>query len=222
MPIHTPWKKSRKYGDVYGGRKRPKFADNIFKRSHSIKRPSSTDTLPIIIEDNPSRDFFFPLSGEEVLETLKSLPKHDYEGITHIWLRRPKKQDYIDGKLPYAWFSCGSGVRAIVMFAWPNDLKISYGTKKPSNRIINEVSRFGATIEQKGKEWFSQWCVKSVRKFYIHILYHEVGHHVDWYFRRWSRANSKEIEEYAEQYAFAKTTTATYTYNSLKKKSSDS
>ena len=218
MPLHTPWKKSRKYGDVYGGRRRTKFADNIFKRSHSIKRPNSTDILPIVMEDNPSRDFFFPLSGQETLEALQSLPKRDYEGITHIWLRRAKKQDYIEGKLPFARFMCGSGVRAIVIFAWPNDLKISYGNKRPSNRIANEVTRFGASLEQKGKEWFSQWSIESVRKFYIHIVYHEVGHHVDWYLRHWSHANSKALEEYAEQYAFAKTTTATHVYNRLKKK----
>jgi len=220
VPLHTPWKKSRKYGDVYGGRKRTKFADNIFKRSHSIKRPNPTDILPIVMEDNPSRDFFFPLSGKETLEALQSLPKRDYEGITHIWLRRPRKQDYIEGKLPFAWFTCGSGVRAIVLFAWPNDLKIYYGNKQPSNQVVNELTRFGAKLERTGKDWYSQWSSESVRKFYIHVLYHEVGHHVDWYFRHWSQANTKALEEYAEQYAFAKTATATHTYNRLKKKDS--
>ena len=113
----------------------------------AIKKPNATDTLPILLEDNPSRDFYYPLSGAETLEALKSLPKNDYEGITHIWLRRPKKQDYIEGKLPFAWFTCGSGVRAIVMFAWPKDLKISYGSKRPSNRIINELNKFDAKLE---------------------------------------------------------------------------
>lgn len=217
MPLHTHWKKSRKFGDVYGGRKCPKFADNIFKRAHAIKRPSSTDVLPIVMEDNPSRDFFFPLSGKEVLEALKSLPKRDYEGITHVWLRRPKKQDYIDGKLPFAWFICGSGVRAIVLFAWPNHMQISYGNRRPSNRVANELERFEAKLERRGKEWISYWNMDSVRKFYIHTLYHEVGHHVDWYVRHWSKANIKATEDAAEQYAFAKTATATHTYNRIKK-----
>ena len=36
----TAWKKSRKFGDVKGGRKRPKLADNIFKRQHNFSAPS--------------------------------------------------------------------------------------------------------------------------------------------------------------------------------------
>jgi len=217
MPIHTPWKKSRKYGDVYGGRKWPKIADRVFNRAHSIEKPSPTDVLPIVMQDNPSRDFFFPLSAEEILEALRSLPEHDYEDITHVWLRRPNKQDYIDGKLPYAWFTCGSGVHLIVMFAWPKDLRISYGKKRPPNSTINDAARFGAKLECKGTEWVSQWTLEAARKFCLHILYHEVGHHIDWYYRHWSKANKKATEESAEQYAFAKTATASHVFNNLEK-----
>lgn len=32
----TAWKKSRKFGDVKGGRKWPKIADNIFNRKHNL------------------------------------------------------------------------------------------------------------------------------------------------------------------------------------------
>ncbi len=155
MPIYTPWKKSRKFGDIYGGRERLKCSDNIFQRLHSIKRPNSNDVLPILIEDNPSRDFFFPLSGQETLETLRGLPKRDYEEITHVWLRRLKKTDYTERKLPFAWFCCGSGVRAIVLFPWPNDLTIPYGSKRPSNKVINEFERYGAKLEKNGKNWVS-------------------------------------------------------------------
>jgi uncharacterized FlgJ-related protein len=32
-------------------------------------------------------------------------------------------------------------------------------------------------------------------------LAHEIGHHVDWYSRHWSKANRKQTEEVADQYA---------------------
>lgn len=32
----TAWKKNRKFGDVKGGRMRPKLADNIFNRQHNL------------------------------------------------------------------------------------------------------------------------------------------------------------------------------------------
>jgi len=218
MLNYTPWKKSKKYGDIYGGRERLKLSDNIFKRAHSIKRPNPTDALPILIEDNPSRDFFFPLKGQEILEALDALPNRDIAGITHVWLRRLKKSDYLNNSHPFAWFSCGSGVRLITLFPWPNDLTIRYGKKRPHNRIINEVERYGAVISKVGSDWVSKWTIPAVKKFYIQgILYHEVAHHIDWYYRHWSAANSKQVEEYADQYAIAKTANATHIYNKLTK-----
>ena len=113
---HTPWKKSRKFGDIYGGRKHLRLNDNIFSRAHSLKRPNPNDELPTLMEDNPSRDYFFPISVEETKEALLALPKNDYEGITHIWLRRFNKSEFQKGRLPLAEFICGNGVRVIVYY----------------------------------------------------------------------------------------------------------
>lgn len=211
----TPWKKSRTLGDIYGGRERRRFADNIFARAHSIERPTSDVELPILLEDNPSRDFFFPLNGEEVIEALKALPQDDYAGITHVWMRRLKKQDYLDGSQPFATFSCGSGVRLITLYPFPRDLSYSFGSKRPPNSAFNDVSRFGAEIIQVGNDWRANWSIDALRGFYAHVLYHEVGHHVDWYRRFWSKANRKELEEAADQYAFARTATARHVINRL-------
>lgn len=213
----TPWKKSRTFGDLYGGRERRRFADNIFARAHSLQRPSPDDDLPILIEENPSRDFFFPLSGPEVVNALTSLPRRDHEGITHIWMRRLRKSDYLANSAPYATFSCGSGVRLITMYPFPSDLTFSFGTNRPSNAGLNDARRFGAQVKKAGKEWVAFWTQPALRRFYLHILYHEVGHHVDWYHRHWSAANGRQLEEAAEQYAYAKTATAHHVFNRLQK-----
>lgn len=215
MPHHTPWKKSRKYGDIYGGRRHRKYADNIFSRLHSIQKPSATDVLPIVRTDNPSREFFHPLCAGEILKSLKSLPKDDYEQITHIWLRRPKKQDYIDGQLPFAQFICGSGVRLIVMYAWPNDMTVRYGKTRPSGRTLTDLKKHGIKLEKNGKDWISRWDIGSVRRFTIHVLFHEVGHHIDWYFRHWSKANSKQREDDAERYAYCRASNGNLVFDKL-------
>ena len=49
-------------------------------------------------------------------------------------------------------------------------------------------------------------------------LYHEVGHHVDWFGRHWSKANKRQAEEYADQYAMKFTKTGTYVLNRMNKR----
>ncbi len=216
----TPWKKSRKYGDIYGGRQRLRLADNIFKRAHSLNRPSEFDNLPILIEDNPSREFFFPISAEEAQGALEALPEEDSNGITHIWLRRVKKSDYTTGEMPLAEFICGSGVRLVILYPIPKDLNMVLGAKKPSQKFIKELTNARAQINLHEGVWVAKWERESLKAWYINkVLYHEIGHHIDWYSRHWSKANRKKVEEFADQYAVQKTATATHIINFLEEKS---
>lgn len=209
----TAWKKSRKFGDVKGGRIRPKLADNIFARAHSLQRPGDGEELPVFIHDNPSRDFFFPVSEQDVRNELARLPRADWSGITHIWFRRFKKSEYDTGEFPLAEFSCGSGVRLITLYPWPRTLIWEHGAKKPSARLQAILAQYHAELACGNCGWFSRWDEAFLRNFYVeHLLFHEIGHHVDSYGRRWSKANRSPREEAADQYAFSKTTQRSITY----------
>lgn len=209
----TAWKKSRKFGDVKGGRKRPKLADNIFARAHSLQRPSAGEALPIFITDNPSRDYFFPIGEEEVRRELAHLPHGDWEGITHIWFRRFKKSEYEANEFPLAEFSCGSGVRLVTIYPWPRSLDWHHGYKKPSAALRRVLERYDADLSAQDGRWISTWQQPNLKNFYIeYLLFHEIGHHVDWYVRHWSKANNRVLEAAADQYAFSKTTKRSITY----------
>lgn len=214
----TPWKKSRKHGDIYGGRTRLRLDDNIFRRAHSLKKPNPADELPILIQENPSRDFFFPISAEDAKEAIQALPNSEHQGITHIWLRRFNKSEYEKGQLPLAEFICGSGVRVIILYPFPRTMVMDLGSKKPSARKIKELSKWCKNLSNFQGRWCLQWDAGALREYYINnLLYHEVGHHVDWYNRHWSAANNKKLESFADQYAIQKTATATQVFNRLKK-----
>lgn len=58
----TGWKKSREFGDKMGGRCRLKLDDNIFAREHSFHAPTEFGKVPILMVDNPSRDYYHPVS----------------------------------------------------------------------------------------------------------------------------------------------------------------
>ena len=198
----TAYRKSRKFGDIYGGRLRRRLSDNIFRRLHSLKRPSPLDALPILIEENPSRNYFFPVSARESLEALRALPDGDADGITHVWMRRASHQDLASGRIPFAEFICGSGVRVVVLYPWSKDLTVRLGERTPDSRVTRYYERSSAKLLRKRGIWYAQFTIGALRRFYIErLLYHEVGHHVDWYRRHWSKANGRMAEEAAEQYA---------------------
>lgn len=62
----TAWKKNREFGDRMGGRLRLKMHDNIFAREHSFTAPSELDETPIFMHENTSRNYFFPISVDDV------------------------------------------------------------------------------------------------------------------------------------------------------------
>ena len=197
----TPWKKSRTYGDIYGGRTRRRMTDNIFARAHSLQRPGTDQPLPVLVQDNPSREFVVPVSAIELAEALRRRPDSHSEGITHIWLRRIPKRS-ASSNSPLAEFICGSGVRVIVIYPWRADGRLYVGRSKPSSHVVAPYLRFGATIICDGGRWYIHLSEPQLKRFYIeHLFCHEVGHHVDWYNRNWSKANARKVEEFADQYA---------------------
>ncbi|MBI4853551.1 MAG: hypothetical protein HY819_17295 [Acidobacteria bacterium] len=198
----TAWRKNRKLGDVQGGRMRPKLEDNIFHRCHNLKAPTIGQETPVIIEENPSRDFFFPLKAEEALEILKTLPQEHIEGITHLWFRKIKKTDYLFEKVNFAEYICGRGVRVIILYPWPKTLALSFANKKPSAKLLKEYSTWTTDLRLENQEWKLYWTADSLKRFYAEsLLLHEIGHHLENKFRPLSKTSTKQAEEFANQYA---------------------
>lgn len=209
----TAWKKSRKFGDVKGGRTQPKIPDKIFSRAHSLQRPDAGTELPIYLVDNPSRDFFFPIGEAEIRRELTHLPRRDWRGITHVWLRAFRKAEYEAGELPLAEFCVGSGVRLVTLYPWPRSMESAHGPRQPGVRFRRVLEQYGAELTFRAGCWHSQWRLPALRDFYIeYLLLHEIGHHVDWMVRHWSKANRRVCEEAADQYAFLRTTKRSISY----------
>jgi hypothetical protein len=197
----TPWRKSRTYGDIHGGRMSRRMTDNIFRRLHSLAPPGPHDPKPILLVENPSRDFVFPASPAEVAEQLRRLPPKDVEGITHLWFP-PVNEKQLQAGLPLAEFICGSGVRVIVIHPWRADLTMNFGAKRPTGSIARQYERWTSDFRQSDGSWKLVWEPDTARDFVLNsLLLHEVGHHVDWYRNHWSAANGRTAEHRAETYA---------------------
>ena len=199
---HTAWKKNRKFGDVMGGRRRPKLADNIFNRKHNLTAPKENEEKPIFIIDNPSRDFFFPVTMEEVKEILNRLPKEHTDHLTHIWFQRIKKVDYLAGRTFQGSFICGSGVYLIVLNPFPTDLKMRLGRNKPLKKTLNFYKDFTTDLKEDQNGWFLTWTEERIKQYYLeNLLLFEIGHSIDSFYKRhWSKATRQKSENRADNY----------------------
>ena len=152
--------------------------------------------------DNPSREFFFPVTEGQVRKALQRLPYSDTFGITHVWFRRVRLSDYQAGRVPFAEFLCGSGSRIIVLYPWHRDLLLRFGRRRPPRRLLSEYAQWTEDLILENDQWCLRWTEGGLRSFYLNNLQlHEVGHHVDRSYRRWTPASQRETEEAADQYA---------------------
>ena len=196
----TAWKKSRTFGDIKGGRLRPKLADNIFNRQHNLLIPDKNDETPIYIVDNPSRDYFFPITVDDIEYTISKLPAFHTEKITHIWLKKNSPKENYQG-----CFITGSGVNLIVLYAFPVDLKMRFGIKKPSQKILRWYSAFHPNLVLENEEWALQWSKESIKQYYLEgLLLHEIGHQIDSRHKRFmsKKYQNRKAEKYADNFAY--------------------
>ena len=199
---HTAWKKNRKFGDVMGGRMRPKLADNIFNRKHNLTAPNEGEEKPIFTMDNPSRDFYFPVSVDEVKEILSRLPNEHTAHLTHIWFQKIKKADYLANKTFQACFICGRGVYLIMLHPFPKDHKMRLGKNKPTNRILNYYKDFTKELMEDQNGWFLQWTEEKIKRYYLEkLLLREIGSSIDSFYKRfWSKATEQKKVNWADNY----------------------
>lgn len=196
----TAWKKNRQLGDIAGGRRRLKLENNILRREHSFTAPSLQEEIPILMQDNPSRNFYFPITAIEARDYLRTFPTENIEEITHLWLKRLKVKEYDLPDRPLAEYIWGSRVHLIVLYPWARNGLLHFGNRRPSAGVLRQYKHWATDLIEKDGVWCLRWTKEAVRDFYFTgLLAHEVGHHCDP--NRFSRANKKRREETAEQYA---------------------
>ena len=80
------------------------------------------------------------------------------------------------------------------------------GPKRPSGRILKMFAPYSEALLETDKGWFLEFTESALKDLYVELLlFHEIGHHIDRYNRRWTRANRRNLEEFADQYAYERT-----------------
>ena len=192
----TAWKKNRKFGDVFGGRLWPKRKDGIIRRTHSLSAPSEFDQTPIFLADNTSRDYFFPVTPDEVREELDQFPQDDTQSITHIWFRKHSDEDI------QAYVAVGSGVVAVVLYPMRKDLIIDLGNRRPSGRTLKWYEGY-ASVKRTAELSIAELTEEPPHRYYLErLLPHEVGHCADYNRGLLNTRSSYKEENSADNYAY--------------------
>lgn len=181
------------------------MTDNIFNRLHNLQATNENEATPIFIKDNPSRDFFFPVSIEEIEAFLEKLPHKHTEYLTHIWLRKMTKKEYEKENKIQGCFICGSGVNLIVLYPFSRDLKMTFGNKKPDRKILKWYSKYEPELVENAGNWELIWTEEKIKRYYLEgLLLHEIGHKVDSVYERfWSQSYEKsKAEKFADNFAY--------------------
>lgn len=177
----TAWKKNRELGDIMGGQRRVKLKDNIVQREHSLLAPSEFDEIPICFADNTSRDYYFPVTTDDIKEALSRYPDGATDFITHIWLRKHSKTK----KYRYSIASpiAGSGVYLIGLYPIQTDHRHYFENGKPQGKDLHEYEKY-ARIGCDKKGFYAQFTPESAKQYYLEIL---VPFCVDWLIKEHKR-----------------------------------
>ena len=165
----TPYRKSRTYGDLHGGRTRRRFADNVFLRKHNLLAPGPGEELPIVRVDNPSRDFYHPLDAGAVRAAVADLTPRQRQALTHVWLRAVKATDYGAEDFFPVEAVTGSGVGLVILYAFAKTNARSFAAK-PSHATLRELEGYGGVFTQRDGRWRVHLPTAGVQRYYRYGL----------------------------------------------------
>lgn len=197
----TAWKKSRTFGDIKGGRKYNKWLNSTLNRFHNLAPLTETDSAPQFIVDNPSRDFFFPVTVEDIQEQLNKLPDSQTRWLSYIWLREQSQKEYDSVNSIQGSYIKGGRVQLITLYSFPTDLRMNFGKRRPSQSVLNWYKDFCTRLIEGKYNWYLQWAREEIKDYYLNgLLLHEIGHHVDTRYN-FGIATVDKAEKWADGYA---------------------
>ncbi len=150
----------------------------IFERLNLLQSIEPTDVTPILTEDAAPPDFYFPVTGIQVLAKLHSLNLHT-EGMTHVWLRGVRPTDCELGDSRLAECVCSNETRALILYPWASDGLLPLTKGRPSDRQLARFAQWSQELIWDGDSWGLKFAREDLRRFVIdYLLLEQVRHHL--------------------------------------------
>lgn len=182
------------------GRSHLANADKVFERAAGLTLPHAGDTLPIYLIDTIPKDLFFPFEEGQIADEFSKMPASDAEGISHIWLRRPRASEFRNGRIPLSEYIAWGNIALIALYPWPTTLRMPL-TKKPTDQILNRYRRWAPRLTSHKGKWHLEWTAEHAAEFCIgELVRHMVSVHAEFRAKHLAR-EAKRGEELPAAYA---------------------
>lgn len=158
-------------------------------------------TIPMVQIEPTHSDFIFPITAEDISNTLSRVPSAFIQGVKAVLVPSGSKKQI---KSFHSLFSYGLYWReCIFLHPYPKSQMDSTRGRKPNPQIIREYKRAGAEIHQKGTGVEVIFTASSLRQFYLRdVLMHEIGHHNDAQIDRPQARREAFAHWFAAEYGF--------------------
>lgn len=194
--MFNPTRRSRKIGKTQGGRvsdgkarekwSRLFFTTDVWKRLSDPKTPGLR-----VLRENPSRDYFHPVTEEEIREVLARLPAALTEGLKAVVLSRLSKDDEKRGVEARIRFQC------VILLAFPKSMQMIWKGFTAPDRALSHYQPWCSNWSENEGNTVLTWSRDELRRYYLfHLLLHEIGHHNQPTFH-----SLKRREAFAENFA---------------------
>ena len=194
--MRNPIRRNKNIGKTQGGRVKDGSASEkssrLFPR-HIWARLSNEEIEEgyIVIEDNPSRDYFHPVTEDEIRKTLDRMPNKLTEHLRAVVMPRMTVSDKRRGVEARRRYSC------IILNPFPCSLRVFWSATPPQKRAVQHYEPWNTRWEEHEEGWFQAWDLDDLKTYYLfHLLLHELGHINQPWFNSPMRR-----EEFAEDFA---------------------
>lgn len=156
---------------------------------------------PLIYFERPHQDFILPLELEDIEDTLSKIPSDFTRGLQAVFLLSGsnKLSKVVDSLYCYGtyWLSC------IFLAPFPKVFEERCYPRPPRPSAVREYIRAGAEVRQTTAGLVIKFEKEAIRRFYIRdVLMHEIGHHIDRYWKKPHRKKEGFAEWFATEYGY--------------------
>ncbi len=143
------------------------------------------------------QDFLRPFSTADVESILRRLPSAHAATLKAVCLLGGNKAQLKTATGPLFVYGC-YWEHAILLHAFPRTLTVAPWNPPPKPSVRQQYERCGARFEQSGSILYLSFSQASLRRWYLFVLLHELGHHV---VRSDTHRNYDREERFADQFA---------------------